>query len=126
MSRKEELVCIICPASCTLKVEVDTQNNKVVKVEGNLCPRGVEFAINEVLNPVRYVMSVVKVVGGDMPTVSVITRNPVPKKCIWQIMEALAKIEVEAPVEIGDIIIKDICGTDVIATRRVKKLGNVK
>lgn len=120
MSREEELVCIICPASCTLKVTV--QDNKVVKVEGNLCPRGVEFAKNEISNPLRYVMSVVKVKGGDLPTVSVVTRNPVPKNCIWQIMEALAKIEVEAPVEIGDVIIKNICGTDIIATRRAKKI----
>lgn len=120
MSREEELVCIICPASCALKVTV--QDNKVVKVEGNLCPRGVEFAKNEISNPLRYVMSVVKVKGGDLPTVSVVTHNPVPKNCIWQIMEALAKIEVEAPVEIGDVIIKNICGTDIIATRRIKKI----
>jgi len=120
MSKEQELICIICPASCTLKVTVE--DNKVVKVEGYLCPRGVEFAKNEISNPVRYVMSVVKVKGGDLPTVSVVTRNPVHKSCIWQVMEALAKVEVEAPLEIGDVIIKDICGTDIIATRRVKKI----
>jgi len=120
MSKELELTCIICPASCTLKVTVE--DNKVIKVEGNLCPRGVEFAKNELSNPVRYVMSVVKVREGDLPTVSVVTRNPVPKNCIWQVMEALAKVEVEAPVEIGDVIVKDICGTDIIATRRAKKI----
>lgn len=117
-----ELVCIVCPASCNLKVSTDDNN---IVVEGASCPRGIEFAKKEVENPARYVMSVVKVRGGDMPTVSVITREPVPKNCIWKVMEALSSIEVEAPVEVGDIIVKDICGTDVIATRRVKKVQDV-
>lgn len=112
------MTCIICPASCTLKVL--TKNSEVV-VEGNICPRGVDFAKNEVINPTRYVMSVVKVRGGDMPTVSVITSKPVPKNCIWKVMEVLANLEVEAPIEIGDTIVKDICGSNIIATRRVKK-----
>jgi CxxC motif-containing protein len=120
MSSELELTCIICPASCTLKVTVE--GNKIVKVEGNLCPRGAEFAKDEISNPARYVMSVVKVKGGDLPTVSVITGKPVPKNCIWQVMEALAKVDVEAPVEIGDVVLRDICGTDIIATRRVKRV----
>jgi CxxC motif-containing protein len=114
-----ELVCIVCPASCNLKVYLEDND---LKIEGASCPRGVEFAKNEVMNPVRYVMSVVKVRGGDMPTVSVITRKPVPKDCIWRVMEALTNVEIEAPVEIGDIVLRDICGTDIVATRRVKKL----
>jgi CxxC motif-containing protein len=114
-----ELVCIVCPASCNLKVYLEDND---LKIEGASCPRGVEFAKNEVMNPVRYVMSVVKVRGGDIPTVSVITRKPVPKDCIWRVMEALANVEIEAPVEIGDIVLRDICGTDIVATRRVKKL----
>ncbi|MEM2511682.1 MAG: DUF1667 domain-containing protein [Ignisphaera sp.] len=114
-----ELTCIICPASCTLKVS--TKNDEIV-VEGNMCSRGVEFAKNEVINPTRYVMSVVRVRGGDMPTVSVITSKPIPKNCMWNVMEVLANLEVEAPIEIGDTIVQNICGSDVIATRRVKNI----
>ncbi len=87
-----------------------------------MCSRGVEFAKNEVINPTRYVMSVVRVRGGDMPTVSVITSKPIPKNCMWNVMEVLANLEVEAPIEIGDTIVKNICGSDVIATRRVKNI----
>jgi len=67
-------------------------------------------------------MSVVKVRNGDMPTVSVITSKPVPKKCIPEVMKATAEVEVEAPVELGQVILKNICGADIIATRRVKRV----
>ncbi len=120
---ERELTCIICPASCTLKVRIESGGS--LKVEGALCPRGVDYAKQEVTDPRRIVMSVVKVVGGDLPTVSVKTNKPVPKKCIQEVMKATASIELKAPVEIGQVIIKDICGADVVATRRVKKVNSM-
>ncbi len=38
-------------------------------------------------------------------------------------MEVLNSIEIEAPISMGDIIVKDILGTgvDVVATRNLKK-----
>ncbi|MEM4976523.1 MAG: DUF1667 domain-containing protein [Desulfurococcaceae archaeon] len=118
MSSEKELVCIVCPASCTLRVIVEGDE---VKVDGAMCSRGVDFARREVTSPLRYVMSVVKVRNGEFPTASVITRKPVPKDCIWIVMDKLADIELEAPVEIGQIVVSDVCGTDVVATRRVRK-----
>ncbi|MET1159338.1 MAG: DUF1667 domain-containing protein [Thermoprotei archaeon] len=118
---EHELICILCPMSCTLKVTVEPSGE--IKVEGYQCERGVEYAKQEVTNPVRPVMSVVKVKNGDMPTVSVITKDPVPKKCIPEVMKATANIEVEAPVEIGQIIVENVCGTSLIATRRVKRVS---
>lgn len=118
MSMEKELTCIVCPASCSLRVVIKEGS---ISVEGAMCPRGVEFAKREVSNPVRYVMSVIKVRSSDYPTVSVITRKPVPKDCIWLIVEKLAEIEIEAPVEIGQVVLSDICGTDIVATRRALK-----
>lgn len=120
MTGVRELVCIMCPASCTLRV---TMTAGGLGVEGNRCPRGVEYARQEVVKPLRRVMSVVKVRNGDLPTLSVITRDPVPKECIWPVMEKLASLEVEAPVEIGDVILRNVCGTDIVATRRVRRVA---
>ncbi|MBS7611310.1 DUF1667 domain-containing protein [Candidatus Bathyarchaeota archaeon] len=120
---EEDLICIICPTSCTLRVCKELSGS--LRVEGALCPKGVEYAIREVNDPRRVVISVVKVVGGDLPTVSVKTSKPVPKKCIPEIMKATASIELKAPVEIGQVVIRDICGVDVIATRRVKKVNSI-
>lgn len=113
-----ELVCIICPASCTLKARLAGGD---VVVEGAGCARGVEYAKRELTNPVRHVMTVVRVRGGDLPVVSVITSKPVPKSCVEEVVKATADLELEAPVELGQVVLEDVCGASLIATRRVRR-----
>ena len=59
-----------------------------------------------------------------MNMVSVKTAEDIPKGKIFDCMEALKKITVTAPVQIGEVIIKNVCGTgvDVIATKKVNAL----
>ncbi len=115
--RKFKLTCIICPLGCD--IEVIMEGDKIVRVTGCTCPRGEEYAVQEVTAPKRVVMSVVKVKGGMFPTVSVKTDKPVPKELIPEIMKELASVEVEAPVHIGQVIIENILGTgaNIVATR---------
>ena len=113
-----ELICIICPASCTLKARMVEGE---VKVEGAGCSRGIEYAKQELTNPVRHVMTVVKVRCGDFPVVSAITSKPVPKSCIGEVVKAAANLEVDAPVELGQVLIENVCGASLIATRKVKR-----
>jgi len=120
MTRIEEYTCIVCPAGCLLKVLAD--QNHIVKVEGAGCQRGVEYASQEFSDPRRMVFTVIKVRNGELPTVSVKTSRPIPKKHVFTLMRMLASIELEAPVEIGDVVLKDAYGADVIATRRVGRL----
>ena len=56
--------------------------------------------------------------------VSVKTAEDIPKGKIFDCMEALKKVTVTAPVQIGEVIIKNVCGTgvDVIATKKVNAL----
>lgn len=114
-----ELVCIVCPASCTLKARKVSER---IEVEGAGCARGVEYARQELTDPLRHVMTVVKVRNGDLPVVSVITSKPVPKSCVPEVVKAAALIEVEAPVELGQAV-ADVCGVSLIATRRVKRVA---
>ena len=51
--------------------------------------------------------------------VSVKTASPVPKENIFKIMEIIKKTSVKAPVKIGDIILTNIYGTDIIATKDI-------
>jgi len=119
LSKELELICIVCPMSCTLKVRVTDSN---IEVSGNQCIKGVDYAKQEVVNPVRHVMTVARVRGGDFQTVSLITSKPVPKACIEKVMEVSAQLELEAPIELGQVVVKDICGANLVATRRVKKI----
>ena len=120
--RHFKLTCIICPLGCELEVKME--GDKIVEITGFGCPKGRDYAIQEVIAPKRVVMSVIKVNKGDFPTVSVKTDKPVPKELIPVIMKELAKIEVEAPVKIGQVIIGNLAnsGANIIATRPSRKV----
>ncbi|RLE95603.1 MAG: molybdopterin oxidoreductase [Thermoprotei archaeon] len=120
---ERELTCIICPAACTLRVTITPDGR--LEVRGAGCRRGVEYARLEVLEPRRVVVTVVKVRNGELPVVSVKTSRPVPKNLIREIMRATAELELEAPVELGQVVARDICGVDLIATRRVRHVKDI-
>ncbi|MFR7441206.1 MAG: DUF1667 domain-containing protein [Lachnospiraceae bacterium] len=117
----KKLTCINCPVGCSLKVEMDGEN--VICVSGNTCRRDEIYARKEVTNPTRIVTSTVKVVNGTSGTVSVKTKEDIPKEKIFVCVQALRGIEVQAPVHIGDVILENVAGTgvDIVATRNVEK-----
>lgn len=116
---EKELICICCPKGCHLKVDVEDKS-----VQGNGCSRGIEYGINEVMSPVRVITSTVKVENGELLVVPVKTNNPIPKELNFRCMEEINKASIEAPIIIGDVIIKNVLGTDVdiVATRNVRKI----
>ena len=118
---KSEYTCTVCPVGCTLTVTVE--GDEIVDVSGYECKRGTEYAVKEHTNPERMLTTTVRVEGGELPLVPVRTSDPIPKGAMLYCMDALAKVEVPAPIEDGDTVVADILGTGVsiIATRRVDK-----
>ncbi|MBO6047609.1 MAG: DUF1667 domain-containing protein [Erysipelotrichaceae bacterium] len=116
---ERHLTCIRCPLGCQITVTLD--NGEVVNVTGNTCKRGDQYARKEVTDPTRTVTSIVRVNGGDVAMVSVKTKTDVPKDKIFDVLETLTDVVVEAPVHIGDVIVADAAGTgvDIIATKQV-------
>ena len=117
---KKEMICISCPMGCRLTV---WEENGEVKVEGNTCPRGKAYGIQEFTCPQRTVTSSVPVKGGTQNMCSVKTNVPVPKTAIPDVLKAIYAAQVKAPVAVGDVIVSGIAGTeaDLVATRRVTK-----
>ena len=117
----KELTCINCPMGCLLSVEFDETGIK--KVTGNQCKRGELYAAKEVITPKRIVTSIVPVLNGVEDMVSVKTAIDIPKELVKQCVTELKNVKVEAPVEIGQVIVENICGTNVcvIATKRVER-----
>lgn len=113
------ITCINCPVGCRMQVTVE--NGEVTGISGNSCNRGVTYAKQECVAPMRMVTAVVTVNGSRTP-VSVKTRTPIPKAKIVDCMRQLAGTCVNAPVQMGQVICADICGTgvDVIATKAVE------
>ena len=111
----KELVCINCPLGCRLSV--DDSDIADIKVTGNTCPRGVKYAVSEVTAPKRMVTSSVPVVGSTVSRVSVKTSGPVPKEKINEVLKLIKTVKATAPVKIGDVLYKNICGgVNLVAT----------
>ena len=113
------LICFGCPLGCPLTVEME--GSEVKAVSGNTCPRGDAYARKEMTNPTRIVTSTVRVAGGRLAMVSVMTASDIPKGKIFDCVKALKDVEVKAPVKIGDVIVENVAGTgvNIIATKNV-------
>ena len=109
----KEIICITCPKGCHLKVDEES-----FAVTGNSCPRGAVYGANELRNPVRVVTSTV-VVDGPTRRLPVKTDRPIPKGKMFEVMAEIAKVRVQPPVAVGDILILNVAGTDgnVVATK---------
>lgn len=117
---ERNLVCIGCPMGCPLVVKI--KDGEVQSVEGNTCKRGAIYGKKEVTNPTRIVTTTVRVSGGTENTVSVKTKEDIPKSRIFDCIRELKEVTVPAPVQIGDIILHNVAetGVDIVATKNVK------
>ena len=111
----KELVCIVCPKGCRL--HVDEEND--YSVTGNSCPRGAVYGHNEIKNPTRVLTSTVRLDGGIYRRCPVKTDKAVPKGLLLDIMPQLNDVSLKSPVESGQVVIENVCGTDanVIVTK---------
>lgn len=111
----KEFTCIICPRGCRLQVD-DNMN-----VTGNTCPRGKDYAISELTNPVRSLTSSIRVRNRDDLLVSVKTSGQIPKGKIFEVMEEINKLSVDAPTRIGDVAKENILGlgVDILITKNI-------
>ena len=110
------MTCINCPMGCFLTVE---QVGGEIVVKGNTCARGVTYGKQEFTLPMRMVTSLVKVRGRSV--VPVKTDAPIPKDKIFDVLQVLKTVEVDAPIHIGDVILRDVLGlnVNVVATKNI-------
>ena len=114
---KVTLTCVECPIGC--QIEVEKEGDKILSVVGNSCPRGKLYAENEVVCPKRVVTSTVKTADGRLLPVK--TDRPVRKSEIFSVMEKINSYTASLPVEIGDVLIRNVEGeANVIATARLE------
>lgn len=114
------IICIECPKGCTLTVK--RKDDGSISVQGNLCPKGEQYAIEEVCSPVRMLTSTVKCRNLSLERVPVRTSAPIPRERLRDAMDVIHSLVVETPLNCGDAVVKDfsgIIGVDLIATRTV-------
>lgn len=111
----KELICIVCPKGCHLHVD----ETSGYAVTGNACARGAAYGVAELTNPTRVITSTVCIEGAAHSRCPVKTNGVVPKGCIMEAMRTLDDIVLRAPVTLGQVVVKDVCGTgvDFVTTR---------
>lgn len=116
---KRRISCIVCPMSCVGEVELD--DGQIVRMAGFTCKRGQEYARNEVTAPKRMMTTTVRITGGALPLLPVISKTAVPKDKVVACARCLSATIVKAPVKEGDIIYPNILnlGVDIVATRDI-------
>ena len=116
----ERLTCVLCPVGCRLEVGRRDGN---LEVRGNECAKGVDFAVQEILHPMRNLAASVPLRGTASRMVSVRLSAAVPRDLLRPILDEISRLRPDAPVRRGQILIADVLGSgaDVIATRTVKE-----
>ena len=111
-----EMTCIVCPMGC--QMEVTLENGEVTEVKGNTCPRGLQYAKTECINPQRMVTTTVLCDNGKLLPVK--TDRPVKKEDVFKVMEAVNNYTAHLPIKIKDVIIEDVCGANIIAVKNME------
>lgn len=110
---EKELTCIVCPMGCKLKAIVE--NGAVVSVQGNTCPRGEQYAKNEITNPMRVLTTTVRLNNGQIASVK--TKGEVPKDKMTSYMKIINALHPKAEeCKIGNGIYTLDNGVEVIFT----------
>lgn len=120
-AEKTHFVCVICPIGCEIDVVHD--GDRIISMEGNKCKKSEEFVKQELIEPMRILTTTVRIQGARLPVIPVRTDKPVPKRLFPRIMSKLRRIELQAPVGMLDVVVKNVAGTgaNAIATRTMSQ-----
>ena len=110
------ITCINCPMGC--RMQVTLENGEVAEISGNQCARGLSYARQESVLPLRMVTAVAPVMGSETP-VSLKTEQPIPKAKIAQTMQAVRALRLSLPIQMGQVLLENVADTGVrlIATK---------
>ena len=117
-NKKHKLLCIVCPQGCEMEVD---ENEGQLSFSKGICPRGQNYAKQEIYNPCRVLTTTVKIDSIDFGMLPVRSSEAIPKEKLEIAMQQIAKIEVKAPIKLGDVICQNIAATGIklIASRTV-------
>lgn len=121
-----EFVCVVCPNGCAIDAEfVRGEAPRLISAVGARCARGDKWVKQEIEEPMRTIATSVLVRGGDWPCASVRTQSPIPLEKVPGVMDALRGVVIDAPLRIGQIVVKNPAGTEtnVIVTRNVARVA---
>jgi CxxC motif-containing protein len=118
MVKAKAYTCIGCPIGCPLQLV--HKASKIKEISGYECDRGAKYAKQEFTDPRRELSTTMEIVGARWRRLPVKVTEPVGKGRILEAAREIHQVRVTAPVEIGQVLIKDFLGEkgiDVVACR---------
>ena len=112
--------CIVCPTGC--QIQAMSKGSEIV-FEGYTCERGLEYAKQEYFEPKRILTTTIRVENGFLPLIPVRSDKPILREKLGVALIEIAKTQVSAPIEMGDILIENILGLEshIVASRNLAK-----
>lgn len=122
---EREVICVVCPFGCRIRMVPCKDEECGYTITGHTCKKGREYAIKEVTDPTRMLTSTVKVKNGVLRRLPVRTSGEIPKKKVFSCMHLINGTEIEAPVEAGQVVVRNIGGTgvDIVASRSISVIS---
>lgn len=107
-----KLICIKCPKGCEILIDGE-------KITGNACPRGLDYAREEMTSPKRTLTYLLKTDSGIVPVKS---DKEIPKDLLFQAVDKISKLNI-SNAHIGDIVIENILntGANIVVTGNIYK-----
>ena len=88
-------------------------------VTGNRCIRGKKYALAEISNPTRILTTTIRVKNSPY-MLSVKSSGGIAKDKIFECIQILKEIEVQAPISMNEIIVNILdSGIDIVATKSI-------
>ena len=124
MAKAKEYTCIGCPIGCPLQLV--HKGTTITEISGYECDRGAKYARQEFTDPRRELSTTVEITGTRWRRLPVKVTGPVEKYRVLEAARRIHALRVKAPVNIGQVLIKDFLGQkgiDVVACRTMGRVS---
>ncbi|MBI9106090.1 MAG: DUF1667 domain-containing protein [Spirochaetales bacterium] len=111
----KKMICIACPRGCAMTVNLEGDEPVI---RGNQCSRGLDYARQEILQPLRMLTTTVKTTHPDYPRLPVRLSCDIPKDSLLECMRLINRVRVDHDCLPGDVLVSGVAGelVNLIAT----------
>ena len=116
----KNMVCNKCEKYCILELRNDDEYTEYF---GSSCSKKLDFKEVEMESSKDILTSLVRIKGADVKVVPVKSSKTIDKSLFMKCSRALSRINVGAPIRIGDIVCKNLLnlGVDIICTKNIDR-----
>ncbi len=123
MVEARQYTCIGCPIGCPLQLQ--HEGHEITEISGHECDRGAKYAKQEFADPRRDLSTTVVISGAGLRRLPVKITGPIGKDRVMEAVSEIHRLQVQAPVKLGEVLIKDFLDEKdihVVACRTMERM----